>query len=108
MSIIVARSQAMRAKTRHQFIQGVGYLPHGGPPELEPHQATGTKNCDPPEMAIDGSQHMLRPPNGAPPRIFVWVKAEKAWEAFPFGVGNRLAWPASHLMKASWEYVGPA
>jgi hypothetical protein len=106
-SFLVGRNTAFARRTHHQFIPGMGYVAHSGPPDLPP-TANGSKNCDPPANTADGSLHMLRPPGGHPPLAMVWVAAEKAWASRQPERGNRLAWPTSHLQRAGWEYIGPA
>ena len=103
---IVSRKEAIKQRTRHQFVPGLGYLVHSGPPELPP-TARGTKNCAPPAGAKDGGVYMLRPPNGAPPMEMVWHGVERAWGPTRADKGNRMAWTPDHLSKAGWEYVGP-
>jgi hypothetical protein len=103
---IVTRAEANRKRTAHQFVAGLGYVTHSGPPELPPG-ARGNKNCMPPSGTKDGSMHLLRPPSGAEPIAFVWVTAEQAWAGTNPARGNRLAWPVTHLARAGWEYVGP-
>jgi hypothetical protein len=105
-AFVVEKTAAQRKKTHHQFIPGIGYIAHDGPPEL-PAGVNGTKNCDPAKGTKDGSLHLLRPPNGHPPLAFEWIAAERAWESVQPERGNRLAWPADHLKRAGWEYVGP-
>ena len=104
-SPLVSRSEAAAKRTHHQFVPGIGYLAHSGPPEL-PGWMSGSKNCDPPAGTAEGSVHLLRPPSGGTSMEFLWVAAEKAW-APANGRGNRLAWPTSHLMRAGWEYDRP-
>ena len=90
-SFVVGKREAHQKKTHHQLIVGVGYIAHSGAPEL-PAGANGSKNCDPPAGAKDGSLHLLRPPNGHPPLAFRWITAEQAWESVQPERGNRLAW----------------
>lgn len=104
---VVNRPAAHQRKTGHQFVPGLGYVAHQGPPPLNP-RANGTKNCDPPQGTRDGSVHLLRPPNGHPPITMVWIAMERAWASRMPERGNRLAWPTSHLRRAEWEYIGPA
>ena len=105
-SPFVSRKEALRKPTHHQFIKGIGYIAHSGPPEL-PLGSNGAKNCEPPKNTPDKSVHVLRPPNGARDMTFVWHAADQAWAAIVPDKGNRLAWPTSHLQKAGWAYVGP-
>ena len=102
----VSRAEAHRKMTHHQYVDGLGFLAHSGPPEL-PAAAQGSKNCAPPSSTKDGSPHLLRPPGGHPDMILLWVAAENAWRSTHPGKGNRLAWTTDHLSKAGWEYVGP-
>jgi hypothetical protein len=102
---LVDRKTALKKRTNHERIPGMGYLVHSGPPDL-PADASGNQNCAPPAGTVDGSAHVLKPPGGAKPMRMVWIGAEKAW-AHPAGKGNRLAWPTDHLMRAGWKYVGP-
>lgn len=107
-AFLVTQAHAHRAKTRHQFVPGLGHVAHQGPPDLPPG-ANGTLNTKPPAGTADGSIHLLRPPTrGAKPMPFCLVAAERAWASLKPGAGNRLAWPTEHLMRAGWEYVGPA
>jgi hypothetical protein len=101
---IVPRAVAEQAKVRHQFVPGLGYLAHSGPPELGP-QHNGNLLCAPLPSAQDGSRHMLKPP-GYPPMQMVWSARECAW-AHPAGKGNRMAWPVDHLSRAGWAYLNP-
>ena len=106
-SPFVPRSHAVKNRTGHQFIPGMGFLNCGGPPEL-PATAKGTKNCVPAPNTADGSAHLLQPPGGAKPMLMKWAAAEAAW-AHPIpGKGNRMAWTTGHLSAAGWAYVGPS
>lgn len=102
-SPLVSRKEALAKRTHHQFVPGLGYLAHSGPPDL-PATANGAKNCDPPKGTRDGSLHLIKPPNGGPSQAFTWIAAEKAWAPAIAGRGNRLAWPVDHLRRAGWEY----
>lgn len=104
--VIRSQQQAHKARTKHQFVPGIGYLEHSGAPDIRPHPAGG-KNCDPAPGTADGSLHTMRPPNGHPPMMMMWIAAEKAWASRQPERGNRLAWSTAHLSKAGWEYVGP-
>jgi len=106
-SPLVDRATAYKKLTQHQFIPGMGYLAHSGPPEL-PAVAKGTKNCIPPAGTKDGSAHVLKPPGGAPPMRMLWIEAERAWASPKPATGNRLAWTTDHLTKAGWEYIKAA
>jgi hypothetical protein len=103
---LVSASKARMAPTRHQLVQGLGYIVHDGPPDL-PAGSNGNLNCDPPPGTIPGSAHLLRPPGGHPPIAMLWHAGEQAWLCPQPGRGNRLGWPTAHLRKAGWEYVGP-
>lgn len=105
-SPIVSRDEAHKKRTHHQFVPGLGYLAHSGPPDLPP-TAKGTMNCAPPAGTKDGSAHVMRPPYGAAEMTMLWVAGEQAWAPSTPGKGNRLAWPPAHLSRAGWEYVGP-
>lgn len=105
-SPLVGRSAAVQKMTHHQFVKGLGYIAHSGPPELPAHLA-GKKNCAPPAGTQNDSHHMLRPPNGAPDMVMRWIAGEQAWASLIPEKGNRLAWPVQHLQRAGWEYVGP-
>ena len=104
---LVSRTEAMGQRTHHQYIQGIGYLKHSGPPDM-PASARGNKNCAPAQGTKDDSRHLLKPPNGAPPMTLKWVAKENAWAPMNPAKGNRLAWPTSHLQRAGWEYIGAA
>jgi hypothetical protein len=106
-AFISSRSTARAHPTHHQFIPGIGYVAHARPPELPPN-ANGSANCAPPEGILDGTVHMMRPPNGHPSIAMVWHARTRAWGSTTPGRGNRLGWPLDHLMKAGWAYVGPA
>jgi hypothetical protein len=101
---LASRVEAMKRPTHHQFVPGIGYLVHSGPPDLPP-EANGKKNCLPPTGTADGSVHMLKPPTGADPIAFRWNQADQSWISTRPAKGNRLAWPASHLQRAGWEYA---
>jgi hypothetical protein len=105
-AFIVSRAAAMRRRTHHQFVPGLGYIAHAAPPDLPP-TSRGNKNCEPPTGTPDGSIHLIKPPTGAPPMLMTWVAAERAWASTKPGAGNRLAWPTAHLMRAGWEYDRP-
>jgi hypothetical protein len=105
-SLVVSRSAAMRQRSLHQFIPGIGYVAHGCPPSITA-EAKNQKNCEPKAGIIDGSTHYLRPPGGGRPVAMTWVAAEKAWAATQFEKGNRLAWPVDYLRRVGWEYAGP-
>jgi hypothetical protein len=105
-SPIVSRATAHQKRTHHQFVAGLGYIAHEGPPELPP-AAQGTKNCQPPSGTADRSVHVMQPPGGAGTMLMVW-HADGAWGPIKPGQGNRMAWEPSHLSRAGWEYVGPA
>jgi hypothetical protein len=106
-AFLVNRSTAMQRRTHHQFMPGLGYVAHSGPPDLPPG-ANGKANCDPPAGTADGSVHVMQPPRPHPPMLMVWIAAEKAWASQRPERGNRLAWPPGHLSKAGWEYDSPA
>lgn len=106
-SFVVDRAAAARRKTHHQFIPGIGYIAHSGPPTLPPG-SNGSQSCLPKGDAADGSLHLMQPPNGHPPITMKWVAVERAWESLQPERGNRLAWPHDHLMKAGWSYLRPA
>jgi hypothetical protein len=55
--------------------------------------------------ARDGSKHLLKPPNGAKPLVFLWVAKESAWERFG---GTRMAFTGAYLGAHGWGYVGRA
>ncbi len=105
-SPLVSRSEALKKRTHHQYIHGIGHVAHSGPPELSV-AARGKKNCDPPQGTRDGTHHMMRPPNGAAPIRMAWVAGEKAWASINPARGNRMAWPVDHLKRAGWEYGEP-
>ena len=105
-SPIVSRERAHQKRTHHQFVPGIGYLAHDGPPEL-PKGCNGTKNCAPPAGTKDGTFHIMRPSHGASPIQMIWVAAENSWASTKPEKGNRLAWTVDHLKRAGWEYVGP-
>lgn len=104
---MVPRSVALSRLTHHQFVAGMGYVAHGMAPELPP-DANGSKNCAPPAGTADGSVHLMRPPTGADPVRMIWTPTEGAWAAEIPQKGNRMAWSTEHLMRAGWEYGGPA
>lgn len=103
---IVNRATAMLRQTQHQFLQGIGYIVHSGPPDL-PAAARGNANCDPPPGTAEGSVHLLQPPGAFTHMPMRWISVERAWASLHPGKGNRLAWTTDHLRKAGWEYVGP-
>lgn len=105
-SPLVSRATAMGKQTHHQFIKGVGFLAHSGPPDLDPVH-NGKKNCAPKAGTAAGSRHWLRPGNGAPDMVMIWIPTETAWASTKPEKGNRLAWPLEHLSRAGWEYVRP-
>lgn len=100
------RDQAMKRRTAHQFVAGLGYVAHAEMP-VPPANAAGGQNCEPPAKAADGSRHLLKHVGGGS-RTFTWVAAERAWAPIKHGEGNRLAWTVDYLSKAGWEYVGKA
>lgn len=106
MPIIVSKAVAYAAPHRHQFVAGIGYLPHAGAPDVPPARMIGKKNCLPPPRSQDGSLHRLKPPTGGAPLVFKWMPAQQVWLSTDPGKGNRLGWPAEYLMKAGWEYIG--
>lgn len=97
----------MAKQINHQFVPGLGYVAHSGPPELPPG-SNGTASCLPKSDAADGSLHLMQPPHGHPPIAMRWVALEKAWASIQPERGNRLAWPADFLSKAGWAYLRPA
>ncbi len=105
MFSVVSKTAALKKQTGHQFVPGLGYVPHAEAPEFIEHPAGG-KNCAPPDGTADGSVHIMVPPNGHPKVEMVWVAGENAWAARRPDQGNRLAWTISHLSKAGWEYAG--
>jgi hypothetical protein len=100
--VFVNRTEAMRDPTRHQYVEGIGYVAHSGAPEFAPVRAP--KNCAPPAKTADGSHHMLKPPSGGKPIMMVWWAKHRAWATIHPGKGNRLCWTTDHLSKAGWEY----
>lgn len=106
-AFVSTRSIALRRRTHHQFVPGIGYIAHAGPPELPP-TANGRENCAPPGGTEDQSLHLLKPPGGAPPLAMVWHAGERAWGALKPEKGNRLAWSTDYLMRAGWKYVSVA
>lgn len=104
-SPLVSKSAAQRRRTHHQFVPGLGYFAHVGPPELPPGHR-GNKSCDPPAGTPDGSVHMLRPSTGIRPIPMIWHAGDRAWGPTKPGKGNRMAWPPDHLKRAGWEYIG--
>lgn len=102
----VPRAEAHKNPTHHQFVPGLGYISHGGPPDL-PAGATGSKNCAPLAGVKDGSAHFMQPPGGHPPMMMIWLADAGAWRAFHPGKGNRIAWTTDHLSRAGWEYIDP-
>lgn len=107
-SPIVNKAAAHQRMTHHQFLPGIGYLAHGGAPDV-PAGIKGGRNCKPPSGTRDGSVHLLRSAHhGSADKRFRWVAAEGAWASLKPAAGNRLAWTAEHLSAAGWEYSGPA
>lgn len=106
-SPLVSRDEALAKPMHHQYVIGIGYLAHDGPPDL-PASASGRKGCCPKKDAAEGSLHVMKPPNGAGPVIMLWSRKHQAWSALNPGKGNRMAWSAEFLMRAGWEYVRPA
>jgi hypothetical protein len=103
---IVQRRDAMKRQTGHQHVPGIGYIVHSGPPDLPAEYPVGSKPCEPPADAADGSLHVLRAPQGGEIRMR-WIAAEQAWAALKSDQGNRMAWPTSYLSRAGWEYMRP-
>ncbi len=106
-SPVVDRATAMGRRTHHQFLPGIGYIAHSGPPAL-PDRPPGTKSCKPPAGTKDGSVHLMKPGTGGPPIRMLWIAGEGAWASLKIGKGNRLAWSAAFLTAAGWEYGGVA
>jgi len=102
---LVSRAEALKRPTHHQYLHGLGYLVHSGPPEL-PEAARGEKNCAPPDGVGNRSRHVLQPPGKHPPMTMIWHAGDGAW-MHPAHKGNRMGWTPDHLSKAGWEYVGP-
>lgn len=100
------RAQALAKRAHHQFVPGLGYIAHGGPPVLPP-TAKGDKPCEPAAGSKDGSRHLLLPPNGGRQMPMLWNAAEKSWSAVRLGRGVRMAFAAAHLSKLGWAYVAP-
>jgi hypothetical protein len=105
--MFVNRTEAMKNPTRHQYVEGIGYIPHSGPPEFG-SPVKMPKNCLPPAGTKDGTLHEMIPPNGAKPVTMAWWAKHKAWAALHPGKGNRLCWTVDHLSRAGWEYGNPA
>ena len=102
---VVSRAAALRKQTGHQFVPGIGYIPHASPPDFARHPAAG-KNCAPPSGTPDGSVHLMQPPNGHPKLEMRWVAVENAWASMRIDQGHRLAWSVDYLSAAGWEYAG--
>jgi hypothetical protein len=103
---ITNRREAIKRQTGHQHVPGIGYIVHSGPPDLPADYPVGSKPCNPPSGAVDGSLHLMRTPQGTELKMR-WVASEGAWAALKSDQGNRMAWEASYLSRAGWEYVGP-
>lgn len=104
---LATRRAAMLDPTRHQFVRGLGHIPHGAEPDLPPGYPPGSANCLPPAGAADGSVHIMNPSHGAPPMRMRWLAAHQAWAPLSPEKGNRMAWTADYLSRAGWEYAGP-
>lgn len=103
---IVSRRDAMKRQIAHQHVPGMGYIVHSGPPDLPAEYPVGSKSCDPPAAAADGSVHLLKAPQGKTVPLR-WIATERAWAALKTDAGNRMAWPIGFLSRAGWAYVGP-
>jgi len=106
-SPIVSRSEAEQRPTHHQFVPGIGYIVHSGPPEMPQGRSGAGKPCKPPQGTEDGSLHFLQPPNQHPKMPMRWLAKHHCWAPMRHGQGNRLAWSDEHLSAAGWAYMRP-
>ena len=100
------RPTAMREKTKHRFVAGLGFLLVGEPP-MPATVIGGAEACEPPVLAMPGTRHVLQPPMGAAPQTLSWDPAGRLW-APPLGLGKRLAFRSIYLAAHGWTYLGPA
>lgn len=98
---ISTRAAALKRKTAHKLVPGVGYVEFAAPPAGHIVGPNTPERCDPPAGARDGSRHMLRTPGGEKTLLFMWVAAEKAWERHG---GLRMAFQAAYLAHHGWVY----
>ena len=95
-------TEAIKDPTHHRLIHGLGYIKL---PDLT--AGPGPKGrCYPPAGTIEGSEHMLQPPNGAAPMAFIWLQEKAAWFRLD-SRAFRLAFSGEYLSSHGWTYFGP-
>lgn len=97
------RTAAMRDRTAHAYMAGVGYIRVGTPP-MPAIPVDDARACLPPPPVASNTDHVLQPPSG-PTMVMTWGGME--WIP-PLGKGKRLAFTAAYLAAHGWSYVGPA
>lgn len=90
----------------YRFVPGKGYIRMGQPPIPESPMAAAA-DCEPPLVAVEGSAHMLQPPNEAEPMSMLWSLSTKTWMPY-LGNGRRVAFTSAYLAAHGWSYIGPA
>jgi hypothetical protein len=104
MSTRVTYQAAMNAPDFHRLEAGVGYTRVG----RLPMPTTGSpSNCSPPDSALEGSVHLLRPPQSLDPRAFIWNKSKGLWLAFNSN-SKRLGYSPEYLSRHGWAYLRPS
>lgn len=83
--------------SRHVFVPKIGYVVVGDLPKPR-LDARGT--CLPPDGFKNNSVHKLKTPHGITVKL-TWK--DGLWWPLNSSVGNRLAWPPSHLAQAGWS-----
>lgn len=102
------RAAAEKDPARHQFVMGVGYVRHPGPPPVRTPVAA-KKDCSPPAGTADGAKHVLKRSPDGEPVTFAWHAANGSWRPVTtthFLKGARMAFQPDYLASIGWEYVG--
>lgn len=99
------KDNALRNPTAHAFVRGAGFIGFDEYEQRElvygPYDNSGS--CMPSVRAAEGSRHLLRPPNGNEPLMFVWAAGD-SWLRWG---GKRLAFTARYLGSYGWTYIRP-
>lgn len=103
---IVHRDIAMKDRSAHSYLPGVGYI-HVDKPSLPAQPVAQASACEPPPGTEDGTWHALQPPNGAPVMRLQWHAVPKEWipPALLMAKSRRLSFTSAYLAAHGWSLV---